>query len=69
MRERILEDPTVLEIGSLRTTNFGAGLRVNLAPWSDLMPAGYGFIEWSHRYTTLPTFDGDRLFAGLLLQY
>ena len=43
--ERILEDPTVLEIGSLHATNAGAGIRFSLVPWADLMPDGYGFIE------------------------
>jgi hemolysin activation/secretion protein len=67
--ERILEDPTVLEIGSVRATNTGAGMRFNIAPWTNLMPAGYGFVEWSHRYTNDPRLGGDRIFTGLLLQY
>lgn len=67
--ERILENPTVLEIGSVHATNTGAGMRFNFAPSAESMPGAYGFIEWSHRYTNNPTLDGDRIFTGLLLQY
>jgi hemolysin activation/secretion protein len=67
--ERILEDPTVLEISSVHATNTGVGMRFNLAPWADQMPGGYGFVEYSHRYTNDPTLDGDRILTGLLLQY
>ena len=67
--ERILQEPTVLEIHSLHATNAGAGVRFTLVPWADLMPDGYGFIEWSRRRTNDPTMDGDRVFTGLLLRY
>jgi hypothetical protein len=33
------------------------------------LPSGYGFVEASHRYTNETTLSGDRIFAGLLLQY
>jgi hypothetical protein len=67
--ERILEDPTALEIGSVHATNYGAGMRVNIVPPSDQMPNAYGFVEWSRRYTNETALDGDRIFTGLLLQY
>ena len=67
--DRALEDPTVLEIGSVHATNYGAGMRFNGAPWANWMPDSYGFIEWSRRYATAPTLNGDRIFAGLLLRY
>jgi hypothetical protein len=44
-------------------------MRFNLAPWADQIPGGYGFVEYSHRTTNDPTLDGDRIFAGLLVQY
>jgi hypothetical protein len=67
--ERILKDPTVLEIASVHATNYGAGLRFNLIPPSDQMPGAYGFVEVSRRYTNEPILNGDRIFTGLLMQY
>jgi hemolysin activation/secretion protein len=67
--ERILEDPTVLEIGDVHATNYGGGVRFNLLPPSANLPTTYGFVEGSHRTTNLPGYSGDRIFAGLLLQY
>jgi hemolysin activation/secretion protein len=67
--ERILEDPTALEIGSVHATNYGAGLRFNVLPPSDQWPNAYGFVEVSHRYTNETALNGDRIFTGLLLQY
>ena len=67
--ERILEDPTALEIASVHATNYGAGLRFNLIPPSDQMPGAYGFVEVSRRYTNEPILNGDRIFTGLLMQY
>jgi hemolysin activation/secretion protein len=72
--ERILEDPTALEIGSVHATNVGSGIRFNLIPWADQMPDGYGFVEWSRRRTTdiAPdgsNLNGDRIFTGMLLRY
>jgi hemolysin activation/secretion protein len=67
--ERILEDPTSLEIASVHATDYGAGVRFNLPPPTAWMPSGYGFVEASHRYTNETTLSGDRIFAGLLLQY
>ena len=67
--ERIVEFPTALEIGSIHATNLGSGIRFNLAPWADLMPDGYAFVEWSRRYTNAPALDGDRIFTGILLRY
>lgn len=67
--ERKYIQPTFLEIGSLHATNYGAGLRVNLAPWRDTMPGAYGFVEWSRRTTTDSSLNGDRVFTGLALQY
>jgi hypothetical protein len=67
--ERILEDPTTLEIASVHATNTGVGMRFNLAPWADQVPGAYGFVEYSYRTTNDPTLNGDRIFAGLLVQY
>ena len=67
--ERILEAPTALEIGSVHATNAGVGMRLNLVPWENLMPDGYGFVEWSRRRTNDPALNGNRVFAGLLLRY
>jgi hemolysin activation/secretion protein len=72
--ERILFDPTVLEVPSIHASNVGTGVRINLAPWAESMPDGYGFIEWSRRRTTAADFagnnlNGDRIFTGLLLRY
>lgn len=67
--ERILEDPTALEIGSVHATNYGAGMRYNLLPALPDMPNAYGFAEWSRRYTNETALNGDRVFVGLLLQY
>lgn len=67
--ERILLDPTVLEIASVHATNYGLGLRFNGLPWGSQMPDSYGFIEWSRRYTNQPEAGGDRLFIGMLMHY
>lgn len=67
--ERILHNPTVLEIGSVHAVNYGVGLRTSLVPWADYMPDGYGFVEWSRRKADNPLLEGDRIFAGLLLRY
>jgi hemolysin activation/secretion protein len=67
--ERILENPTALEIASVHATNYGAGMRYNVFPASPDMPTAYGFVEWSRRYTNESTLNGDRIFIGMLLQY
>jgi len=67
--ERILLNATALEIGSVHATNAGAGMRFSLAPWAELMPDGYGFVEWSRRKTNDETLNGDRVFTGILLRY
>lgn len=67
--ERRYINPTALELPNLRATNYGAGLRINLLPWSDLMPSGYAFAEWSRRSSNDPSRDGDRIFTGVALQY
>jgi hemolysin activation/secretion protein len=67
--ERILEDPTALEIASVHALNYGIGSRFNLPPWLAEMPSAYAFVEWSHRQTNEAVLNGDRIFCGLLLQY
>jgi hemolysin activation/secretion protein len=67
--ERLYIDPTAVETASIHATNYGAGVRFNLQPGLNYMANGYGFVEWSHRYANDPTLDGDRIFAGILLQY
>jgi hypothetical protein len=59
----------VLEIGDVHATNYGAGVRFNIVPPSANLPTTYGFVEGSRRTTNLPGYSGDRIFAGLLLQY
>jgi hemolysin activation/secretion protein len=67
--ERIFEDPTAVELGSVHATDYGAGLRFNVLPPSNQMPTAYGFVEWSHRHTNETVLNGDRIFTGLLMQY
>lgn len=67
--ERILENPSVLEIGRVHADNYGVGTRFFVQPWADWVPDGYGFVEWSRRHATNSALDGDRLFAGVLLRY
>jgi len=67
--ERLLWDPTVLELGDVHATNYGGGVRFNLLPPSANLPTTYGFVEGSYRTTNLPGYSGERIFAGLLLQY
>jgi hypothetical protein len=59
----------VLEIGDVHATNYGGGVRFNIVPPSANLPTTYGFVEGSRRTTNLPGYSGDRIFAGLLLQY
>jgi hemolysin activation/secretion protein len=67
--ERIIENPTVLEFTRLGAVNYGAGLRVSIAPSPD-MPDAYGFLEWSHRDVDRdPRLNGERIFAGIVLRY
>jgi len=67
--ERILENPSALEIGSVHATDYGAGMRYNLIPVLPDMPNAYGFVEWSRRYTNETILNGDRILVGLMLQY
>jgi hemolysin activation/secretion protein len=67
--ERILIDPTVLEVGDLHATNYGGGVRFNMLPPSANMPTAYGFVEGSYRKASLTSLNGERIFAGMLLQY
>jgi hemolysin activation/secretion protein len=72
--ERVIKSATALEMKSIHATNVGTGLRFNLAPWSEFMPDGYGFVEWSRRRTTDSdpagnNLNGDRIYTGLLLRY
>jgi hemolysin activation/secretion protein len=67
--ERILEDPTVLELGDLHATNYGGGVRFNVLPPSNNLPTAYGFVEASRRTASLTSLNGERIFAGMLLQY
>lgn len=67
--ERKYIAPTALEVGSLHATDYGAGLRINVAPWVEGMAGAYGFVEWSRRTTSDGSLDGDRIFTGLALQY
>ncbi|HWK96872.1 MAG TPA: ShlB/FhaC/HecB family hemolysin secretion/activation protein [Pseudolabrys sp.] len=67
--ERIYENPSILEVGSLHAQNYGLGARFLLAPWAAWAPDGYGFVEWSRARTTDGILNGDRIFTGLILRY
>ncbi len=67
--ERIYINPTILEVGDVHASNYGAGVRANLTAWNPAMPDGYSFIEWSHRSVNVPTLTGERIFAGILFRY
>jgi hemolysin activation/secretion protein len=72
--ERVIKNASALEVTSIHATNMGTGIRFNLAPWTEFMPDGYGFIEWSRRRTTDSdplgnNLNGDRIFTGMLLRY
>jgi hypothetical protein len=44
-------------------------MRYRLVPPSDQWPGGYGFVEWSRRYTNETVLTGGRIFTGLTLQH
>lgn len=75
--ERIYEQASNQEVGSVHATNYGAGMRFNLLPWNANQPDGYAFVEYSRRHATndIPppsaasTLNGDRVFAGALIRY
>ena len=67
--ERILEDPTTLELASLHASNLGAGLRLHVAGTKLFPPDFYGFVEGSKQHSDDPTQDGWRIFVGGVLQY
>ena len=45
--ERLFYQPTVLELGSVHATNFGAGMRFSFVRWNNFMPNSYAFVETS----------------------
>ncbi|MGA7966381.1 MAG: ShlB/FhaC/HecB family hemolysin secretion/activation protein [Gammaproteobacteria bacterium] len=67
--ERILEQPTTLELGSLHASNLGAGVRLHIAGTKLLPPDFYGFVEGSKQHSDDPTQDGWRIFAGGVISY
>jgi hemolysin activation/secretion protein len=71
--ERQLEQPSVLELGSVHASNVGVGLRLTLPGLADQLPDAAAFAEWSRTHvdpTTPPApSNGSRIFAGLQLQY
>jgi hypothetical protein len=62
--ERLLWDPTVLELGDVHATNYGGGVRFNLLPPSANLPTTYGFVEGSYRTTNLPGYSGECILPG-----
>lgn len=51
-------------------------MRFSVTPPSDQMPAGYGFVKYSHRTSNETALagnpgalTGDRILTGLLLQF
>lgn len=67
--ERILEQASALEVGSMHAANLGGGLRVNVSQFGDVPTSFYGFAEASHRYGDDATQEGWRIFIGGALRY
>ncbi|PIT01954.1 hypothetical protein TSA1_15115 [Bradyrhizobium nitroreducens] len=67
--ERLLAQPSALELASLHASNLGGGLRLYL-PVFGTFPASFsGFVEGSRQHSNDPTQQGWRLFAGGSLHY
>lgn len=67
--ERFLLEPTALEFGTIRAQNYGVGTRFNIGAWAENAPDTYGFVEWSHRSANEPIYEGQRIFAGMIIRY
>ena len=67
--ERILHQPTVLEIGTVHATNLGGGFRLFLPPPAEYLASGFGFLEASKRWTMEPRLEAWRIFAGAMIAY
>jgi hemolysin activation/secretion protein len=67
--ERILWQPSVLEIGSVHATDVGGGMRLNIARPAEYLPSTYGFFEVSRRVADAPMLSGWRIFTGVLISY
>jgi len=67
--ERILEQPSALEVASLHASNLGGGLRVNIATTGAVPLAFYGFAEGGKRFSEDPTQQGWHVLVGGSLRY
>ena len=67
--ERLLEQPSVLELASVHASNFGLGLRYAITSTDDFPVNVSGFVEGSRQNSDDPTQDGWRLFVGGVASY
>jgi hemolysin activation/secretion protein len=67
--DRVLYEPTILEVGNVSAVNFGGGMRYNFTPAIENEPQSYGFIEFSRLDANYTPFDQYRLFVGTLIRY
>ena len=67
--ERLLLEPTVLEIRDLHASNLGGGIRFNVSETDAIPTSFYGFVEGSRQQSDDPTQDGWRLFTGVTWRY
>lgn len=67
--ERILEQASVLEMGSEHASNLGGGLRANAAIPGAVPADISGFIEFSRKQSDDPQQQGWRLFVGGAVRY
>ncbi len=67
--ERLLIEPTVLEIRDPHASNLGGGIRFNVSETDAIPTSFYGFVEGSRQQSDDPTQDGWRLFTGVTWRY
>ena len=71
--ERDIYQPTAVELGSVRVSNYGLGARFNVPSWTPDAADSYAFVEASRGYVDqviapMPNYS-SRIFAGVLIQY
>ncbi len=71
--ERIIYQPTAVEVGSVYVFNYGLGTRFNVPSWTPDAPDTYAFVEASNGYVNQAiapmTNNSSRIFAGVVVQY
>lgn len=67
--ERILEQPSALEVASVHAANLGGGFRVNILNLGPVPASFYGFVEASKRHSDDPLQQGWQVFLGGSLRY